>query len=72
MPKKPRRKCLAFQAVREAEVGNASGARQAVARALALAPGRDVKVLSALALIRTGEFSQSKTILETRKKSRRD
>ncbi|MGA9257597.1 MAG: protein kinase, partial [Candidatus Sulfotelmatobacter sp.] len=41
---------LAIQAVREVEVGNASAARQAVARALALAPARDVKVLSALAL----------------------
>ncbi len=31
---------LAFQALREAELGNVSAARQAVARALALAPGR--------------------------------
>ncbi|HEV7220931.1 MAG TPA: hypothetical protein VGN39_18820 [Terriglobales bacterium] len=60
---------LALQAVREAEVGNTSGARQSAARALALAPGRDVKVLSALALIRAGEFSQSKAILESLKKS---
>ena len=60
---------LAFQAVREAEVGNASAARQAAARALALAPGRYVKVLSALALARSGEFPQSKAILEALKKS---
>ena len=60
---------LAFQAVREAEVGNASAARQAAARALALAPGRYVKVLSALALARCGEFPQSKAIMEALKKS---
>ena len=60
---------LAFQAVREAEVGNASAARQAAARALALAPGRYVKVLSALALARSGESPQSKAIMEALKKS---
>ncbi|MGB8595339.1 MAG: protein kinase [Candidatus Sulfotelmatobacter sp.] len=60
---------LAIQAVREVEVGNASAARQAVARALALAPARDVKVLSALALARAGEYSQSKNIMAALKKS---
>jgi eukaryotic-like serine/threonine-protein kinase len=60
---------LAFQAVREAEVGNATLARQTVTRALALAPGRDVRVLSALALARSGEISQSTAIMESLKKS---
>jgi tetratricopeptide (TPR) repeat protein len=60
---------LAFEALREAELGNVAAARQAVARALALAPGRDVKVLSALALARTGETAQSRTILEALQKS---
>jgi eukaryotic-like serine/threonine-protein kinase len=60
---------IAFQAVREAEVGNPTAARQAVARALALAPGRDVKVIAAVALARTGETSQSRTILEALQKS---
>jgi eukaryotic-like serine/threonine-protein kinase len=60
---------LAFQALREAEVGNVAVARQAVARALALGPGRDVKVLSALALARSGETAQSKTLLEGLQKS---
>jgi len=60
---------LAFQGLREAELGNVTAARQAVARALALAPGRDVKVLSALALVRTGETVQSRTILEALQKS---
>ncbi|HXM62313.1 MAG TPA: protein kinase [Terriglobales bacterium] len=60
---------LAYQGLREAELGNVAAARQGVARALALAPGRDVKVLSALALARTGETAQSKTLLEELQKS---
>jgi eukaryotic-like serine/threonine-protein kinase len=60
---------LAFQAIREAELGNVSAARQAVANALALAPGRYVKVLAALALARTGETTQSKSLLEGLQKS---
>jgi eukaryotic-like serine/threonine-protein kinase len=60
---------FAFQAVREVEVGNVSEARQSVARALALSTGREVKVLSALALARAGESSQSEAILEALKKS---
>jgi ATP/maltotriose-dependent transcriptional regulator MalT len=60
---------IAFQAIREAEIGNVAAARQAVARALALAPGRDVKVIAAIALARTGETSQSKSILESLQKS---
>ena len=60
---------LAFQAVREAELGNVTAARQAISRALALAPGRDVKVVAALALARTGETTQSRTILEALQKS---
>ena len=60
---------LAIQALREAELGNVTAARQAVARALALAPGRDVKVLAAVALARTGETAQSRTILEALQKS---
>jgi eukaryotic-like serine/threonine-protein kinase len=55
---------LVLQGLREVEVGNLDAARQAVARALALAPGRNIKVLSALALARSGETAQSKTILE--------
>jgi eukaryotic-like serine/threonine-protein kinase len=60
---------FAFQAIREVEVGNASVARQTAGRALALAPGRDVKVLSALALARAGESTQSKALMEALKKS---
>ncbi len=60
---------LAIQAVREVEAGNTTAARQAVARALALAPARDVKVLAALGLARAGESSQSKSIMAALKKS---
>ncbi len=60
---------LAYHALREAEMGNVAAARQGVSRALALAPGRDVKVLSALALARAGETTQSKTLLEGLEKS---
>ena len=60
---------LVFQALREAEVGNLAAARQGVARALTLAPGRDVKLVSSLVLARTGETAQSGTILEALKKS---
>jgi len=60
---------LAYQGLREAELGNVTAARQAVTRALSLAPGRDVKVLATLALARTGETSQSKTLLEALQRS---
>jgi len=60
---------IAFQALREAEVGNVGAARQGVTRALALAPGRDVKVLAAVVLARSGETAQSRSILEALEKS---
>jgi tetratricopeptide (TPR) repeat protein len=60
---------LAFQVLREAELGNGAAARQAVARGLALAPGRDVKVLAAVALARAGDTAQPRTILEELQKS---
>jgi tetratricopeptide (TPR) repeat protein len=43
------------QALREAEFGNAAQARQFASAALALAPGRDVQLLAALALSRAGD-----------------
>jgi eukaryotic-like serine/threonine-protein kinase len=49
-------------ALREAEFGNAAIAKQDVAAALALAPGRDVTLLSGLALARAGETGRAKTI----------
>ena len=60
---------LIFQGLREAELGNATAARQIVDRALTLSPGRDVKVMAALALARAGDTAQATTILEALKKS---
>jgi len=60
---------LAMQAIREVELGNVNQAKQLIQRALALAPGRDVKVLSAFALARAGEVAQSRSLMEGLQKS---
>jgi tetratricopeptide (TPR) repeat protein len=51
-------------ALREAELGNATLAKQGVAAALALAPGRDVKTVAALTLARIGEAPRAKALAE--------
>jgi tetratricopeptide (TPR) repeat protein len=51
-------------ALREAEFGNSAQARQLAIRALALAPGRDVKVLVALALARSGDYSGAQKLAD--------
>jgi len=56
-------------AVREAEFGNAAAAKQDVSAALALARGRDVRVLAALALARVGDAAQAKAMVEGLEKS---
>jgi eukaryotic-like serine/threonine-protein kinase len=56
-------------ALREAEFGNVTAAKQGVAAALALAPGRDVKLLAALALARTGDTARAKAMAEELEKS---
>jgi ATP/maltotriose-dependent transcriptional regulator MalT len=56
-------------AVREAEFGNAGAAKQDVSAALALVPGRDVKVLSALTLVRVGDVARAKAMVEQLEKS---
>jgi len=53
----------ASAAVREAEFGNTSVARQMAESALALSPGRDVKVLSALALAHGGDIVRASSIV---------
>ncbi len=60
---------LIFQGLREAELGNAAAARQVIERALALSPGRDVKVMAAVALARAGDTAQATAILEALRKS---
>ncbi|HXY14144.1 MAG TPA: protein kinase [Terriglobales bacterium] len=56
-------------ALREAELGNAAEAKQGVTAALALAPGRDVKVLSAIALARADETSRASGLVAELEKS---
>lgn len=55
-------------ALREAEVGNIAPARQGVAAALALSPGRDVKVLASLALARNGDMARATALADELKK----
>jgi eukaryotic-like serine/threonine-protein kinase len=56
-------------ALRQAEFGITLAAKEDVARALALAPGRDVKMLAALALARVGDTSRAKAIVAELEKS---
>ena len=56
-------------AVREEECGNPTRAKQGVTAALALAPGRDVKVLAALTQARVGDTARAKAMVEQLEKS---
>jgi serine/threonine protein kinase/tetratricopeptide (TPR) repeat protein len=56
-------------AMREAEFGNSAAAKQDVASALTLAPGRDIKLFAALALARAGETASAKAIVEELEKN---
>ena len=56
-------------ALREAEFGNVAVAKQGVTAALALAPGRDVKVLAALTLARVGDAAQAKAMVQALEKT---
>jgi serine/threonine protein kinase/tetratricopeptide (TPR) repeat protein len=56
-------------ALREAEFGNTAAAKQGVAAALALAPGRDVKLFAALTLARIGEDARAKAIVDELEKN---
>ena len=61
-------------ALREAEFGNgnAVAAEQGIAAALALAPGRDVRILTTLALARAGDSSRAKAAAERLEKDYAD
>src|SRR6185312_7898491 len=50
-------------ALREAESGNPSSARQGVARALVLSTGREVKLVAAFTLARTGDNAGAKSLV---------
>jgi tetratricopeptide (TPR) repeat protein/tRNA A-37 threonylcarbamoyl transferase component Bud32 len=52
------------EAVWEALIGNAVAARQQARTALSLAPGRDVRVLAALALARVGDLSRAQKLAD--------
>jgi tetratricopeptide (TPR) repeat protein len=52
-------------ALREAEFGNPSSARQKALEAMALVPGRDVRSLAALALARAGDTVQAQKLAES-------
>jgi len=56
-------------AMREAELGSSTLAKQGVTAALALSPGRDVKVLAAVTLARTGDAPRAKAMAEELEKS---
>ncbi len=56
-------------ALREAEFGNATAAKQGLTSAMALAPGRDVKVLAVLTAARAGETARAKTIIDDLEKA---
>ncbi|HXZ41257.1 MAG TPA: protein kinase, partial [Terriglobales bacterium] len=56
-------------ALREAELGNDALAKRGVAAALALSPGRDVKVVAALTLARVGDVPRAKTMAEELEKN---
>jgi eukaryotic-like serine/threonine-protein kinase len=51
-------------ALREAEVGNGALAKQGAGAALALSPGRDVKVIAALTLARIGDARRAQALAE--------
>jgi len=55
--------------LREAEFGNVADARQGVAEALSLSPGRDVKLFAALAYARIGDSTRAKTLTADLEKS---
>jgi eukaryotic-like serine/threonine-protein kinase len=56
-------------ALREAEFGNTPVAKQQIAAALALAPGRDVKLFAGLGMARIGETAGAKTVLDEMEKA---
>ena len=69
IPRRPGAIWQANAALREAEFGNAATAKQQVDAALALAPGRDVKVLAAMTLARAGDTARATKIVEQLEKS---
>jgi serine/threonine protein kinase/predicted Zn-dependent protease len=59
----------AIAALREAELGNTASAKQGVTAALALSPGRDGKVMAALAVARIGDAPRATALVGELRKS---
>ena len=53
-----------YEALREAEIGDVTRSQRASADAMALMPARDVRVLTALSLARSGKVTQAQTMLD--------
>jgi eukaryotic-like serine/threonine-protein kinase len=51
-------------ALREAEIGNTAAAKKGVKAALAFSSGRDIKVVAALALARSGDTAAAKALID--------
>ena len=56
-------------ALREAEIGNLNAAQKGSSAALAISPGRDVKVTAAFALARSGDAAQAMKLVEDLEKA---
>jgi len=59
----------AIGALREAEFGNGAQARQAASAAVTLSPGRDVKVLAAVAFARAGDIPHARALADELEKA---
>jgi tetratricopeptide (TPR) repeat protein len=59
----------ANEALREAEFGNPADAKKQADAALKLSPGRDVKIISALALARAGDSARANSLADEIEKS---
>jgi len=56
-------------ALREAEIGNLNAAQKGASAALAISPGRDVKVTAAFALAKSGDAPQAMKLVEDMEKA---
>jgi tetratricopeptide (TPR) repeat protein len=55
---------LVYQALRESEMGDAASTRKFATAAIALAPGRDVELLSAIAYARSGDAASAQKLID--------
>jgi eukaryotic-like serine/threonine-protein kinase len=55
---------LVYQALRESEMGDAASTRKFATAAIALAPGRDVELLAAIAYARSGDAANANKLID--------